>query len=503
MSALPGATLPELIGQARADRLQGLTWLPPLLAVGAVALLVLVPFPGSILLCAAGAIGIIAALSPAWAITLLAASLALNDVLAWNLGGGTITIPNALVIGVVVGWSLRVFTLREPLRQSPIAWPLAACVLAALFSIVQATNLAAWSDEVYIWANGLAIFVVASQAIRTPDHAWRIVAVLAGSTIALTGYALWQVAADMGPSSYEVGGVLRAYATFGGPNSFAKYLEMTVPLLSAISGAWLVAVTPWLRDRVPLIARSIPWWVGLLATTATAAGGLAMILTQSRGGWIGLALGLAVVALLLGGVYRWTFIIATFAVVLFAILTPVGDRVALRFGSEALGISASSTPVNVTPANWAVQERLAHYQAGLNMVEEHPWLGVGAGNFDANYREYTEVWRFRIPRSHAHNAYIQVAAQSGLIGLGAYLALIVTVTIRLRSRWRAVRGSDRIIVIGAIGVSVAVATHNLFDYLHVGVLPIQLSLVWALAERVRLDQGKPADFGQEQEKVSA
>ena len=84
-----------------------------------------------------------------------------------------------------------------------------------------------------------------------------------------------------------------------------------------------------------------------------------------------------------------------------------------------------------------------------------------------------------------------------MIGLGAYLALIVTVAIRLRSRWRAVRGSDRIIVIGAIGVSVAVATHNVFDYLHVGVLPMQLSLVWALAERVRLDPEMPADPGQE------
>ena len=491
---------PSLLGQ---DRLTSLSWLPPVLAMAAVALLVTVPFPGSILLCGAGAIGIIAALSPAWAVTLLTASLALNNVLAWDAGGTTITLPNTLVIGVVIGWALRVFALREPLRQSPIAWPLAACVLAALFSVVAASDLAAWSNEIQVWANGLAILVVATQAIRTPAHVWRIVAVMAGCTVALAGYALWQVVKDMGPSSYEVGGLLRAYATFGGPNSFAKYLEMTVPLLAAISGAWLVAVTPWLRDRVPLIARSIPWWVGTLATVATAAGGLALILTQSRGGWIGAALGLAVVALLLGGVYRWTFIIATFAIVLLAILTPVGDRVALRFGSEALGISTSSTPVNVTPANWAVQERLAHYRAGLHMVEENPWLGVGAGNFNARYREYTEVWRFRIPRSHAHNAYIQVAAQSGLVGLGAYLALIVTITVRLRSRWRAVRGSDRIIVIGAIGVSIAVATHNLFDYLHVGVLPIQLSIVWALAERARMVQAEPADSGQEQEQVSA
>lgn len=479
----------------------GLSWLPPLLAVASVVLLVTVPFPGSVLLCASGAIGIVAALSPSWAVALLTGSLALNDIGAWDAGGTTVTIPYALTIAVVVGWGLRVFAFREPLRPSPIVWPLATYLLVALLSRAVVVDSTAWGNEVQVWANGLAILVVATQTIRTLAQVWRIVGIMAGCVIVLTGYALWQVAADIGPASYEVGGLLRAFATFGGPNSLAKYLEMTVPLLAAISGAWVVAVTPWLRDRVPVTARAIPWWIGLLSTTATAAGGLAMALTQSRGGWIGIALGLAVVAVLLGGVYRWTFIIATFAIVLLAIVTPVGDRVALRFGSEALGISTTSTPVNVTPANWAVQERLAHYRAGLVMAREHPWLGVGAGNFNARYREYTEVWRFRIPRSHAHNAYIQVAAQTGLIGLMAYLALIVTVALRLQSRWRSTSGSARIIVIGAIGVSVAVATHNLFDYLHVGVLPIQLSVVWALAERVRLDQETPADTGQE--KVSA
>ena len=480
-----------------ADPVRHLAWLPPLLAVAAVAVLLTVPYPGSVVVCGAIAAGVIAALSPTWALTLLTGALALNNAVDWTAGGTTITLPYAMVIGVLIGWVVRTLAFREPLRQSPIVWPLAACLLAVLASVAAARDLDAWSDEVQVWANGLAVFVIASQALRTPAQAWRIIGTMAACVIVLTGYAVWQVAGDIGPASYEVGGLLRAYATFGGPNSFAKYLEMTIPLLAAISGAWLVAVTPWLRDRVPLIARSIPWWVGLLATTATVAGGLALVLTQSRGGWIGVALGLAVVAVLLGGVYRWTFILATFAVILLAILTPAGDRVALRFGSEALGISTSSGPVNVTPANWAVQERLAHYRAGIRMAREHPWLGVGAGNFDANYRESTEVWRFRIPRSHAHNAYIQVTAQTGLIGLGAYLALIVTVAIRLRSRWRAVRGSDRIIVIGAIGVSVAVAAHNVFDYLHVGVLPIQLSLVWALAERVRLDPEMPADSGQE------
>jgi O-antigen ligase len=478
-------------------RLVPLGWLPPVLAVGAVLLLLTTPYPGSVLLCAAGAIGIIAALSPAWGVTFLAAAIPVNNVGSAAVGPVTFTLFNALLIGLLIGWTLNTFALRRPLRLSPVALPLLAYLVVCLATYPIAHNTGGWGNEVYSWGIALGVFVIATQTIRTRLEVWRIVAVMALGTIAVSGYAAWQVMEDMGPSSYRVGGLLRAYATFGGPNSFAKYLEMTVPLMAALSGAWLVAVMPWLgrSGRVPVISRTIPWWVGLLATGGTLAGLLALFLTQSRGGWVGMAAGLAVVALLLGGVYRWTFIFGVFALIMLAILTPLGDLIALRFGSEALGIGSSDSPVNVSVANWAVQERLAHYRAGLHMVRDHPWLGVGAGNFNERFREFTEVWRFRIPRGHAHNAYIQVAAQTGIVGLVTYLSLIVTVATRLRSRWRIGVGSDRVVVIGAIGVSVAVAVHNVFDYLHVAALPIQLSLIWALAERVRTNRGNPAPRG--------
>jgi hypothetical protein len=46
---------------------------------------------------------------------------------------------------------------------------------------------------------------------------------------------------------------------------------------------------------------------------------------------------------------------------------------------------------------------------------------------------------------------------------------------------RAVDRRTRSLVIGAIGVTVAVMVHGMFDYLHVLSLGLQLSAVWALA----------------------
>jgi O-antigen ligase len=287
-------------------------------------------------------------------------------------------------------------------------------------------------------------------------------------------FGLVQVWLHLGPPSFSVGGVTRAFGTFGQPNPFAGYLEVTVPLLVAVVGAWLVAGSAGLARRM------IPAWLAALAAVAAVPGLVALVLTQSRGGWIGATVGLGAVVWLLGGRIRWAGVGAVAAVALVLVLTPLGGRVVHRLGGEAIG---GGTETEVTVANFAVRERLAHWGAGIAMVRDAPWFGVGAGNFNRAYRDATPEWRFRVPRGHAHNAYIHAAAQTGLVGLVAYLAFVGAVGLRLRTLLRrAGDGAGRFLVVGAIGVSAAFATHNLFDYLHVHSLPIQLSVVWALAE---------------------
>jgi O-antigen ligase len=129
------------------------------------------------------------------------------------------------------------------------------------------------------------------------------------------------------------------------------------------------------------------------------------------------------------------------------------------------------------------------------MAEKYPVLGVGAGNFSNRYREFAQVWRFRTSRGHAHNAYIHAAAQSGFLGLSAYLIFLGVAASQLVRAFRASRGRvERPLVIGAIGVTVAFAVHNVFDYLHVLSLPLQLSVVWALAQLALRSTNGVADW---------
>ncbi len=66
---------------------------------------------------------------------------------------------------------------------------------------------------------------------------------------------------------------------------------------------------------------------------------------------------------------------------------------------------------------------MAQIQAGWRMVRAHPLTGVGPGNYTPAYGDVA-VFPWYASRGHAHNYYLHIAAESGLIGLLAYLALL-------------------------------------------------------------------------------
>jgi putative inorganic carbon (HCO3(-)) transporter len=176
------------------------------------------------------------------------------------------------------------------------------------------------------------------------------------------------------------------------------------------------------------------------------------------------------------------------------------------------------TAVQVTDANWAVIERMAHWQAALGMFTDHPWLGVGIGNYALAYPQYA-LGRWQDPLGHAHNYYLNIAAEAGLLGLGAYLLLFGAC---MAYAWRVIRRSSwrirdlsgchldgskdpaaseiealrcapddasmtlpqrrwwRAVALGLLGVLVHLSVHNLFDNLFVHSMHVQLALALGL-----------------------
>jgi len=80
--------------------------------------------------------------------------------------------------------------------------------------------------------------------------------------------------------------------------------------------------------------------------------------------------------------------------------------------------------------------RLGIYAANLDVIHDHPVFGLGFGRYQRAAAPYYATHPAADRRSHAHNNFLQIAAEAGLAGLGAFGLLYATV---LRRGWEAVR----------------------------------------------------------------
>lgn len=398
----------------------------------------------------------------------LALSVPLQDLGAVDAFVTTSTLTKLCVTCIAIGWTIRLAAGKRVSIDS-VAWAYMGVVVALAVSIVARSNAPAWAGETYRWAIAGFIFVVARSEMTERSHVHRVLVGVAAGVIGVSFVAIRQVAMTDGPPSFVVNGVLRAYGTFGQPNPLAAYLELSLPILIAVT-------------FVPLAHRrslEAPSYFILPAMVAITGGAVGLALTQSRGGWLGFA---AAGLVLLGGFPpRARVAVAVGASAALACVLSSGMGTALTDRLASLS-DAGSSRVHVTPENWSNQERRAHWGAALNMFRAFPWTGVGAGGFDDAYREYTSDWRFRVNRGHAHNGYLQMAAQAGVAGLIGFTCWVGTIALRAGRRAResaSVSGDAR--ALGGFATIVACAVHSMVDYVNVLSIGIHLALVIAIS----------------------
>jgi O-antigen ligase len=86
----------------------------------------------------------------------------------------------------------------------------------------------------------------------------------------------------------------------------------------------------------------------------------------------------------------------------------------------------------------AVEGRLGEMKAAVHMFFDHPLTGVGYGNYELHYQQY-ELRLGLAPRHQkraAHSLLLEIAAEQGLLGLGAFLLIVL---VMFRCVFRAVR----------------------------------------------------------------
>jgi O-antigen ligase len=401
---------------------------------------------------------------PAVGVGIVAATIPVQEAFLFSIGTFEATATQLTVLPLVVGWFAAWLVKRNAVSLTPVVIGFALVTAAMALSVINAVDRGEWAKEVYRWAIALALLMIVSSCVRRVRDAWPVVIGIAAGIMFSFGIAIAQVIADDGPPSFSTGRFMRAYGYFGEPNPLAAYLEMSLLLLVPLA-------------LVMLTTRSNPVAVRYGLAVVTVSGAVALLLTQSRGGLLGFAAGCAVIAFLYARWSRQLLLVGVLVALPLLLLTTPGRNVVNRLSSSVATVRIDE---QTTSSNWSVHERLAHWRAGTAMFETEPAIGIGAGNFDVRFREHTSVWRFRIPRGHAHNGLIQIAAQTGLVGLVSYLALFFMAGARIaRGVANAQCAPARAMALGAMGVLIAVAVHGQFDYLHG--LSLNLAFVIALA----------------------
>ncbi len=227
------------------------------------------------------------------------------------------------------------------------------------------------------------------------------------------------------------------------------------PNLAGSAMAWLllpaVALALWSRDRRQQG----------LAAVAAALLALTLLLSQSRGAWLGAAVGLLAMPAL--RYRRWWIVLAALSAVAVVVALMIGPAqiVAALFPAA----TAEEVTVNTLPG------RLELWTRALAILHDFGATGAGPGQFEQLVMVlYPPFFTGLLGGfQHAHNLFLQMAVDFGVLGLVALVALLIALGASMvAATWRwpapaAMSAPLAALAAGVFGSLLALAVHGLVD----------------------------------------
>lgn len=349
-----------------------------------------------------------------------------------------------LTAAIIVAWLLHGVATRPRLLPLPRRSAL-AFVLAVVLATAFASHRVVAARELVNLLLMIGLLVAATSELTCSPGRVRTLARVVAVTAGLAGIVAGLETMGAIPGRFRLIGtsLFRATAGFGWPNELGMFLAVALPL--AVYGV--------------RVARTALRKVAALALLAGAAAGL--VATFSRGSW--LAVLTAAPILFFAGDWR----LPTRLLLGFAVGAVILDL--------ALGGAIRERALATIEDPYVVQ-RAALMLTGVLMFLAHPIVGVGPGGFAESLSEFGPQvpWLWDYVGS-SHNAYIEVAAETGILGLAGFLALLgTTLWILLKSARREARSEQ-------VGVEVPAPTSDAPRRRPVRGLTLRRTLLWSFA----------------------
>ncbi|MBR7142298.1 MAG: O-antigen ligase family protein [Clostridia bacterium] len=270
--------------------------------------------------------------------------------------------------------------------------------LVLISGTVTAAGFAAWGKTVIVLTM-VSFYFPLANLLRTEEGLRRVVTVLLASLTVAACYGLLQFVTGSAVQSAawvdEAQGAIgnRIYSTLGNPNVFGLYLSMLFPFA-------LLFLFRCRQVRTVVIALGV-----------CGVAGLALILTWSRGAWLG-ALAGALLFLLLYSKQSRIVLVALLCIAPFSVFF-LPDTILMRL--QTLG--------NVT-ADSSLTYRFSIWNGTGSLLRDFWLSGIGLGS-DVFLRVYPKyAYSGAAYALHSHSFYLQLLVEHGIVGAFSFLLLM-------------------------------------------------------------------------------
>jgi hypothetical protein len=369
------------------------------------------------------------------------------------LAHGAVEVWSESIVEILAALLLFVWTvlaLRNPrleIRWNPLNWPLLAfCAIAGLQLLFRATAYPFLTRADLLRAGTCwIVFFLVTQAFQARSElqglAWFLV--LFCFAVALEAIVQYFTAGDEIYWFRLIASGVRPFGPYVNRNDFGGFIELTLP-----TGLALLMLRGLRRDLVPM------------TTVLTLVPISAVILSSSRGGIIGVAVEICVLAAFrLGrrGPERLRLGPVAAAIIAAALLigwVGAGNAMARFMPGHATGVPFG--------------KRLSMTRGAIDIFLAHPLSGAGLGTTVAVYPRYETMYDGKLV-DHVHDDYAEALAETGVLGGACGVAFLFLLFRDARRSFIAEQGNfSRALHAGAIAALAGLLQHSFVDFnLHI------------------------------------
>ncbi len=387
----------------------------------------------------------------------------------WFISTMKITFIQVLVI---IAASLYLLTEgRYKLVKSGLNYPVIAFIIACSISLLSSIDIYISLYSLFSIILLAGLYVLVPNVVRERKQIRKIMVSLIFVSGLISIYSLGQyLGIDL--LNLKAVGSGSISGPFENRNVLASFLVFTMPVSVG-----------FLFEK---ISKKLKIMIGLVGIITL----IALIYTRTRGAWVGFMGAMAFFAgaklMAEGGmkkIFKSLFSKKSLLII-FLMVICLGLLIRYDYNKKSYSFTKKFLSI-VDLKDPATRHRFVMWHTGIDIIKEHPLLGTGIGTFKKIHPKYQSKYlrikkygRFEGLSRFVHNDYLEITANTGILGLGTFLWLIVTLYWTGLKRLKQINQSKYspnllIIILSSL---TAVLIHSFFHYSFY--LPATSMLFW-------------------------